>query len=49
MMARVMLAIDVTIYEMFAKEIKCQMLDLANEGQGQEGEKRDLHLSTANL
>ena len=35
MMTIVMVAMSLTIYEIFASQIKCQKLDLADEGQDQ--------------
>ena len=42
-------ALYVTIFEMFAKRIKCQKCDLENEGHDQGAEKRDLRHSTGNV
>ena len=44
LMSLVMFALSLTIYEIFANQIKCQNLDLESEGQG--GEK---HHSTKNV
>ena len=39
---------SVTVYEIFANQIKFQKHDLENEGEGQGGEKWDLRRSTGN-
>ena len=38
LMAIVMFALFLTIYEIFTKQIKCQKVDIENAGQDQEGE-----------
>ena len=38
----VMFVGSVTIYDIYANQIKCQKFDLENEGHGQGGEKGDL-------
>ena len=48
LMAILIYALTVTIYNVFASEIKCKKFDLENEDQGQEREKLDLHHSTGN-
>ena len=44
-----MSAISVTIYEIFANQMKCKKFDLENECQGQRGEKLDLRHSIENV
>ena len=42
LMAIVMFALYFIIYEIFAIQIKCQNVDIENEGQGKGGEKLEL-------
>ena len=44
-----MSALSLTIYKIFANQIKFQKFDLENESQCQEGEKRDLRHSIGNV
>ena len=39
----------ITLYEIFAKQSKCQKFDLENEDQSQGGEKRVVFFSTGNV
>ena len=48
MMAIVMFALSLIVYEIFANKDKFQKFDLENEDQGQEVHKLDLHLSIRN-
>ena len=48
LLAIVMFAQSLTIYELFANIMKCQRLDLTNEIQGHKGEKRNSRQSTGN-
>ena len=49
MKAIIMFFLSITIYEIFANEIKYHKSDLEHEGQGQEREKRDLCYSTGDV
>ena len=44
-----MFALSLTIYEISAKQIKCEKFDLEYEGHGQGIEKRDFRHSTGNV
>ena len=44
-----MLALSVTIYVIFANQINFHQFDLENKSEGQDGEKRDMHHSTATV
>ena len=44
-----MFALSLTVYEIFAKQEKCQNFNLENEGQGQGVEKWDLRYSTRRI
>ena len=48
-MAIVMFALSITVYEIFAYQIKRQTFNLENESQAQGEEERDLRHSTGNL
>ena len=41
-------ALSLTVYDIFAIQVKCKMFDLENEDLGQ-GEKRNLRHSTGNV
>ena len=43
-----MIAVSVAIYEIFTNQLKCQKVNLGNEGQGKKKEKQDLCQLTAN-
>ena len=49
LMTMVMIALSVTIYEIFTSPIKCQRFDLENEGEGQEGENQNVCHLTGNV
>ena len=49
LIAIVMCALALTIYEIFAKQIKCKKFDFGNDSQGQGIEKRDLCQLTGNV
>ena len=48
-MAIAMFALSFTIYEIFAKQEKCQNFGLENEDQGQGVEEQDVRHSTGNV
>ena len=49
LMAIVMFALSITIYEIFGNEMKYVYFDFENESKDQRRENRDLHHSTGNV